>query len=89
MAPPPSPAPAAAAAAASASAASTAARPVAASQDASTAAAAPTIPTAQPVDDGADDELWRGIELEFNKEGPKATADETPDVQLEEQKDEE
>jgi hypothetical protein len=51
--------------------------------------AAPAIPTAQPVDDGDENELWRGIELEFNKEGAKATADETPDVQLEEQKDEE
>jgi hypothetical protein len=51
--------------------------------------AAPTIPTAQPVDDGDENELWRGIELEFDKGGAKSAADETPEVQLEEQKDEE
>jgi hypothetical protein len=50
--------------------------------------ASPTIPTAQPVDEGNENDLWRGIELEFNKEGAKP-ADETPEVQLEEQKDEE
>jgi len=48
--------------------------------------AAPTIPTAQPADAGDDDELWRGIELEFNKEGAKVEENDTPDVQLEEQK---
>jgi hypothetical protein len=48
--------------------------------------AAPTIPTAQPVDSGDDDALWRGIELEFNKEGAKAEENDAPDVQLEEQK---
>ena len=31
---------------------------------------------------------WRGI-VEFNKEGPAKDADEPPDVELEEQKDEE
>jgi hypothetical protein len=48
--------------------------------------AAPTIPTALPADVGADDDLWRGIDLEFNKEGAKSEENETPDVQLEEQK---
>ena len=48
--------------------------------------AAPTIPTALPADAGADDELWRGIDLEFKKEGAKAEDEDMPDVQLEEQK---
>jgi hypothetical protein len=48
--------------------------------------AAPTIPTALPADAGADDELWQGIDLEFNKEGAQPEENETPDVQLEEQK---
>jgi hypothetical protein len=47
--------------------------------------ATPTIPTALPVDAGEDDELWRGIELEFNKEDAKAKENETPDVELEKQ----
>jgi hypothetical protein len=48
--------------------------------------AAPTIPSAPPEDGGDDDALWRGIELEFNKEGTKAAESETPNVELEEQK---
>ena len=52
------------------------------------APAAPPIPTAKAVDDDEDDALWKGIDLEFNKEGAKAD-DEPPDVELEEQKDEE
>ena len=49
---------------------------------------APEVPTALPADDGADDDLWRGIDLELNKEGAKQ--EEGPsDVELEEQKEEE
>ena len=48
---------------------------------------APAVPTALPADAGEDDELWRGIDLEFNKEGAKAEEG-PPDVELEEQKDE-
>ena len=52
--------------------------------------AAPAVPTALPVETGDDDNaLWRGIELEFNKEGPKAAEEEVMDVELEEQKEEE
>ncbi len=51
--------------------------------------AAPTIPIAPPEDGGDDDALWRGIELEFNKEGGKAAESDTPDVELEEQKEQE
>ena len=47
--------------------------------------AAPTIPAAPPEDGGDDDALWRGIELEFNKEGAKPVEGEGPEVQLEEQ----
>ncbi len=50
---------------------------------------ASTIPTAQPVDAGDGDELWRGIELEFKKEGANSDENDAPDVQLEEQKNEE
>ena len=50
---------------------------------------APAVPTALPADARTkDDELWRGIDLEFNKEGAKQE-EEPPDVELEEQKDEE
>jgi hypothetical protein len=52
--------------------------------------AAPAVPTVLPADAGDDDDaLWRGIELEFNKEGPKAADEDVPDVELEEQKEEE
>ena len=55
---------------------------------ASTAGSA-AVPTAQPADASEDDDaLWRGIDLEFGKEGAKAE-DEPADVELEEQKDEE
>ena len=49
---------------------------------------APAIPTAQPAAEDEGDELWRGIDLEFNKEGAKQEEG-PPDVELEEQKDEE
>ena len=49
---------------------------------------APAVPTALPADSGEGDELWRGIDLEFNKEGAKQEEG-PPDVELEEQKDEE
>ncbi len=53
------------------------------------APAAPPVPTALPADASEDDDaLWKGIDLEFNKEGAK-TEDEPADVELEEQKDEE
>ncbi len=53
------------------------------------APAAPPVPTAQPAVTGEDDDaLWRGIDLEFNKESAKAE-DEITEVELEEQKDEE
>jgi hypothetical protein len=52
--------------------------------------AAPAVPTALPAEAGDDDDaLWRGIELEFNKEGAKASEDDVADVELEEQKEEE
>jgi hypothetical protein len=58
-----------------------------------TATQTPAIAPAQaapPSDAAGDDDnaLWRGIELEFGKEGAKA-AEEPADVELEEQKDEE
>ena len=49
---------------------------------------APAVPTAQPADADEGDDLWRGIDLEFNKEGAKQE-ERPPDVELEEQKDEE
>jgi hypothetical protein len=63
--------------------------PLPTAQAPATQPAAPTIPTAQPVDSGEDDALWRGIELEFNKQGAKAEENDAPGVELEEQKNQE
>ena len=62
--------------------------PPAPSAPAAAKPSAPAVPTALPADEDEDDELWRGIDLEFNKEGAKQEEG-PPDVELEEQKDEE
>jgi hypothetical protein len=49
----------------------------------------PAVPTATAAAaDDDDNALWRGIELEFGKEGAKSEGVDEADVNLEEQKDE-